>query len=98
MFPYGVIFIGVTLLLALKLWLDYCLKIDERHRDNLVHAQNLIAATGRGFPLRSLFGTGVVGTLLSAGKKWTAGPLYAFGESSETPRGTVVEQCGSTDS
>ena len=64
MFSFGVIVIGVTLLLALKLWLDYCLKIDERHKDDPVHARTLIAATGRSFPLRSRCATGASATSL----------------------------------
>jgi hypothetical protein len=57
MFPLAVI-VGLTLLLALKLWLDFCLEIDERHKGDPRQARTLIVATGRSFPLVSRAVTG----------------------------------------
>jgi hypothetical protein len=102
MFPFGLVFVAVTFLIALKFWLDYCLEIDQRHKDDLVHARSLIAAAGRCFPLRSRAGSGALGALLSSREEVDGRSSIRPGRRCETRgetiRRTVAETGVSADS
>lgn len=75
----------ITLLLGLRFWLNYCSTVDERHKDNPLHARNIIAATGRNFPLGWRARTAVLRPTRVSNLEDTSGrALPTAGEDGET--------------